>query len=304
MYNDFTDTVSAGPKGGRLKETKCQESSKPLGQVEDEIMKTGAQFFGEELLKWLGIKEPVKRIAPTELVHLETRKMYQDFNYEMENGWWYHIEFESDSLTKADLRRFREYEAATSRAYGVEVLTCVICTANRKHILTEITEGINTYRVKLIQMKKKDGDKILRKIQKKKKLKRKDLIPVLLSPLMGGRSEIKTRILEGIKAVNREDKLISIEEAKKMEAMLYALANKLLSRADLEKIKEEVKMTILGEMLRDDFIEEGRQEGRQENQERYNRLILCLDKDGKTSLIVKAASDPQLLEKLFQEYGI
>ena len=33
-------------------------------------------------------------------------------------------------------------------------------------------------------------------------------------------------------------------------------------------------------------------------------MILCLDKDGKTSLIVKAASDPQLLEKLFQEYGI
>ena len=154
----------------------------------------------------------------------------------------------------------------------------------------------------------RDGDKILRKIQKKKKLKRKDLIPVLLSPLMSGKSEIKTRILEGIKAVNREDKLISIEEAKKMEAMLYALANKLLSRADLEKIKEEVKMTILGQMLRDDFIEEGRiegrQEGRQETQERYNRLILCLDKDGKTSLIVKAASDPQLLEKLFQEYGI
>ncbi|HJD28777.1 MAG TPA: hypothetical protein H9914_07275 [Candidatus Blautia avicola] len=82
-----------------MKETKCQESSKPLGQVEDEIMKTGAQFVGEEILK---------------------------------------------------------------------------------------------------------------KIQKKKKLKRKDLIPVLLSPLMGGKSEIKTRILEGIKAVNREDKLISI----------------------------------------------------------------------------------------------
>ena len=46
-----------------MKETKCQESSKPLGQVEDEIMKTGAQFFGEELLKWLGVKEPVKGIA-------------------------------------------------------------------------------------------------------------------------------------------------------------------------------------------------------------------------------------------------
>lgn len=67
-------------------------------------------------------------------------------------------------------------------------------------------------------------------------------------------------------------------------------------------------MTILGQILREDFMEEGRiegrEEGRLENQERYNRLILCLDKDGKTSLMVKAASDPQLLEKLFQEYGI
>lgn len=63
-------------------------------------------------------------------------------------------------------------------------------------------------------------------------------------------------------------------------------------------------MTIPGQMLIEDFMEEGRIEGRMENQERYNRLTLCLDKEGKTSLMVKAASDLQLLEKLFQEYGI
>ena len=239
-----------------MEESNRQKTSKPLGQIEDEIMKTGALFFGEELLKWLGVKQSVKRIAPTELVHLEARKMYQDFNYEMENGWWYHIEFESDPITKEDLRRFREYEAATSRTYGVEVLTCVICTARGKRQLSELTEGINTYRVKLIQMKNKDGDKILRKIQKKKRLKRKDLIPVLLSPLMGGKSDTRTRILEGIRAVHRKGTTVSKEEAEKMEAMLYALANKLLNEADLEKIKEEMKMTKLGEMLRADFIEE------------------------------------------------
>ncbi len=299
-----------------MEKSDRQERSKSLGQIEDEIMKTGALFFGEELLKWLGVKEPVKRIAPTELVHLEARKMYQDFNYEMENGWWYHIEFESDPITKEDLRRFREYEAATSRTYGVEVLTCVVCTAGGKRQLSELTEGINTYRVKLIQMKKKDGDKILKKIQKKKRLKRKDLIPVLLSPLMGGRSDIRTRILEGIRAVNRKGTAVSTEEAEKMEAMLYALANKLLDKADLEKIKEEIKMTKLGEMLRADFIEEGRAEGRLEGREegraegeakyraRYNRLVLCLDKEGKTSLIVKAAADPEFLEELFKEYNI
>lgn len=277
---------------------------KTLGQIEDEIMKTGAQYFGKELLGWLGVKEPVAGIAPTELVHLEARKMYQDFNYVMESGCWYHIEFESDSISKADMRRFREYEAATGRTYGVEVVTCVICTARGKHIRSELKEGINTYRVKLIQTRKKDGDKILKKLQKKKKLKREDLIPVLLSPLMGGKTEIKERILEGIKAVNREETAINTEEAEKMEAVLYALANKLLKRSDLEEIKEAVKMTKLGEMLREDFIEEGRLEGRKENLDRYNRLILCLDKEGKTSLLVKAASDPELLERLFREYNI
>ena len=93
---------------------------------------------------------------------------------------------------------------------------------------------------------------------------------------------------------------VSIVTKEVAEAVLYALANKLLKRSDLEEIKEAVKMTKLGEMLREDFIEEGREESK----DRYNRLILCLDKEGKTSLLVKAASDPELLERLFREYNI
>ena len=78
-------------------------------------------------------------------------------------------------------------------------------------------------------------------------------------------------------------------------------------------------MTKLGEMLRADFIEEGRAEGRAEGRKegraegeakhreyiaRYNRLVLRLDKEGKTSLIVKAAADPEFLEELFKEYNL
>ena len=88
-------------------------------------------------------------------------------------------------VTKADLRRFREYEAATSRTYGVEVLTCVICTANRKHILTEITEGINTYRVKLIQMKKKDGGQNPEENTKEEKAEKKRPDPGAAQPSYG-----------------------------------------------------------------------------------------------------------------------
>ncbi len=95
---------------------------------EDLALKTAAQYFGEELLPLLGITSEVRYAAPTENVRLEARQMYQDFNYITSGGTWIHLEFESDSITREDLRRFREYEAATSRTFQVtglsEALNC------------------------------------------------------------------------------------------------------------------------------------------------------------------------------------
>ena len=88
------------------------------GHLEDLALKSAADYFGDEMIHWLGIREKALRSAPTELVELETRHMYEDFLYEMENGLWYHFEFESDSISSADLRRFREYEASTARRIG------------------------------------------------------------------------------------------------------------------------------------------------------------------------------------------
>lgn len=53
---------------------------------EDLALKTAAQYFGEELLRFMGVPGVVALAAPTETVKLEARKMYQDFNYVMEGG--------------------------------------------------------------------------------------------------------------------------------------------------------------------------------------------------------------------------
>ena len=53
----------------------------------------------------LGIRGEVENIAPTETVKLETRQFYQDFNYAMKEGNWVHLEFESDEITREDLKR-------------------------------------------------------------------------------------------------------------------------------------------------------------------------------------------------------
>lgn len=240
-----------------------------LAQAEDLALKSAATYFGDELIHWLGIHEKAIRPASTEIVELEARHMYEDFLYEMENGAYYHFEFESDSISVDDLKRFREYEVSTARIYNASVVTYVICSSSTKGLRDSITEGINTYHVRLIRLKNEDAEKTLSQLAEKpgENIDRKDIIPLLFSPLMGGHNE-----------------------------------------EELKSIKEAISMTKLGQMIWDDAIEKGREEGerigRQQASERYSRLILILNRENKTDLIIKIASDPEYREALYKEYGI
>ncbi|WP_205151872.1 hypothetical protein [Mediterraneibacter glycyrrhizinilyticus] len=73
-------------------------------------------------------------------------------------------------------------------------------------------------------------------------------------------------------------------------------------------IKEEMAMTILGQMIWDDAMEKGMEKGiekgKKEESERCSRLILKLTEDNKTNLLIKTASDPEYRETLYKEYGI
>ena len=131
-------------------------------------------------------------------------------------------------------------------------------------------------------------------------LSREDIIPLLFSPLMGGDSGQRERILKCIQILRNAEKDFSKNDIQKMEAVLYAFAVKFLDDDDLKAIKEAIAMTKLGQMIWDDAVEKGREEAT----ERYSRLILLLDKDNRTDLIVKIAADPEYLEALYKEYGI
>ena len=277
---------------------------------EDLALKSAAAYFGDELIHWLGIRERALRAVPTEMVELETRHMYEDFLYEMENGMYYHFEFESDSISTEDLRRFREYEASTARIYKAQVVTYVICSSEVKNLRDSITEGINTYRVSLIRLKDENGDRLLEQLAEKTagNLTREDIIPLLFSPLMGGRFRQKERILRCIEVLKNAETIFPQNDIRKMEAILYTFAVKCLDDDELKSIKEAVAMTKLGQMIWNDALEKGREEGEKIGQERasdrYSRLILLLSKENKNDLIVKIASDPQYREELYKQYGI
>lgn len=281
-----------------------------LSHLEDLALKSAIDYFGDELIHWLGIQEKTVRSAPTEIVELETRHMYEDFLYEMENGNWYHFEFESNSLTIDDLKRFREYEASTARRINAPVITYVICSSKVKKIRSSISEGINTYRVRVIRLKDNDPGKILSQLEQKTAagLQREDIIPLLLSPLMAEKPEQKNRIMDGIHILKETENSFSRSEVQKMEAILYAFAVKFLNNDDLTVVKEAIAMTKLGQMIWDDAIKEGERIGQEigekQASERYSRLILILSKEKKDDLIIKIASDPEYREEMYRKYGI
>lgn len=232
--------------------------------LEDMVMKMGIQYFGDVLLPFLGIQEPVTAVMPTELIYLEARRLNEDYNFARKDGSWLHLEFESDSVRTEDLRRFRSYEAVASYTYHVPVTTYVICSSTVKDIMSKFTEGINTYQVEIIRLKDWDADRLFEKLfemkEKGKTILREDFIPVLVSSLMSGIMPTKDRIINGSRLL--QDAVgLNRDEILNMQAVLYALANKFLDDKDLEMVKEVMSMTRLGEMLLQDGIKQGIEQG-------------------------------------------
>lgn len=215
------------------------------------------------MLRYLGIHEKVREIKPTELIRLEARQMHEDFNFLMENGAWNHLEFESDSIVTDDLRRFREYEAVTSRAHKVPVITYVMCSSNVKNPMTSLTEGINTYRIRLIRLKDRNADAIFEKLSAKspENITKEDLVPVVLTPLMDGTLTQLERAKKGIQILNGEYAKVLPEDLRRMQATLYILADKFLSRKEMKEIKEACAMNAFLQMYVDDGIQLGIQKG-------------------------------------------
>ncbi len=243
---------------------------------EDLIMKRAMDLFVEEGLKFFGINKKVKEIGPTELVVLETKNMFMDYTFLMEDDTFIHFEFQTTNKGKVDLRRFRAYEALLSHQTGKDVLTYVVYSGNIKNPEDTLKTGINEFKINLVSMADKNGDEIytdlIGKIQSGSEITKQDIISLTFTPIMGGKISTIDKILNAINIVKGIDKDYKYD----VESILYAFANKFLSGKDLEKVKEELRMTELGKGLIQEGIEKGREEGIEKGRE-----------EGKAELLIK-----------------
>ena len=78
---------------------------------------------------------------------------------------------------------------------------------------------------------------------------------------MSGRLPQPERIRRSLVLLRGEQENQEKSELLKMQAVLYVLAEKFLQKEELEKIREEINMTRLGQMIFDDGMEKGIEKG-------------------------------------------
>ena len=238
-----------------MKKKRKKKQLAKLSQHEDGALKVTAQFFRDEIMPALNIEGTVVSILPTEEIHLELRKGFEDFNYLMSDDSIKHFEFQSTNEGINGLKRFRTYESQMSYKYKKAVTTYVLFSGNIKNPMTEFTEGVNTYRVVPIIMQDKNADKVIAELKRKQEvgeeITKADLLPLVLSPLMSGEMSQKERVLAAYD-ITRKANEVDAEIIRKVEAVIYIMADKFLDSEEMEQLKEEIKMTRLGRMLYDD----------------------------------------------------
>ena len=213
--------------------------------------------FAEEGLKFFGIDKKVKDSSSTEIVVLEAKNLHMDYTFLMEDDTYIHVEFQTTDKGKDDLRRFRAYESLLSFQTGKDVVTYVVYSNGIQKTKSVLETGINQYNVKAISIFDKDGDIVIKEVEEKLnnniEVTKQDLIALTFTPIMSGKLSKLDKIIKSIRLVKKIDN----EYRYDVESMLYAFADKFLDGKDLEKVKEEISMTKLGEMLVEDGIKKG-----------------------------------------------
>ena len=239
-------------------------SKQQLINHEDLIMKKAMEVFCTDALKFFGIKEKVKEIGPTEIVVLDTKNLHMDYTFLMENDKYIHFEFQTTNKGKRDLIRFRAYESLLALQTIKEVVTYVIYSGEIKTPSSQLKTGISEYNIKAVSMRNVDGDIVISNLEEKitnnEDISREELIALTFTPIMGGKLSKVDKIIKSIRIL----KEIEDDKVYEIESMLYAFADKFLEGKNLDKVKEEISMTKLGKMLREDGRIEGRKEGHNE----------------------------------------
>ena len=232
--------------------------------IEDIIMKGVLELFKGDAVKFFGIDKrivagtTISAATRTELSHIHIQKNIDDWVLEADDNSFIHFEFQS-TYAPEDLARFMVADAMLFFKERKRIRTIVVYTADIEDTITTMDAGSIQYSVDTFYMSSMDGDRIYEDIQAKiatgEPLDKQDLMSIVFIPMMRNKAD-KAATFERAIALSKE--IPARVEQIQIQAMLKLLADKFVKdHAAMQRLKEMINMTAIGEMIRKDAIEEG-----------------------------------------------
>jgi len=227
-------------------------------------MKGVLELFKGDAVKFFGIDKrivagtTISAATRTELSHIHIQKNIDDWVLEADDNSFIHFEFQS-TYAPEDLARFMVADAMLFFKERKRIRTIVVYTADIEDTITTMDAGSIQYSVDTFYMSSMDGDRIYEDIQAKiatgEPLDKQDLMSIVFIPMMRNKAD-KAATFERAIALSKE--IPARVEQIQIQAMLKLLADKFVKdHAAMQRLKEMINMTAIGEMIRKDAIEEG-----------------------------------------------
>ena len=119
---------------------------------------------------------------------------------------------------------------------------------------------------------------------------------------MSGKLEIVDRIIKSLHILREASSSVTEIELEKMQAVLYALADKFLQEQELDRVKEMIAMTKLGEMLLKDGMERGLADGKAEGKAQgESKIVTIIRKKRQKNLNVQMIAENLELDASYVE---
>ncbi len=270
---------------------------------------TGEALVGRSLAPFGRPDLKIVGLLPTNLPAIESNELRLDNLFLLEGGALALIDYESD-FDKENFVKYISYIARVIKRYATlhqlaelkKLKIVVIYTADVEQAESVYDLGGMVLYVESAFLVHQDTDYIYReishKIRRQERLSEEELLQLMILPLTVKGKENKQELV--IKTVELAKQIPDREQTIRVLAGILTFSDKIIDDKFRTKIKEEMQMTKIGQMI----FEEGMEQGIEQGERKLAELTRKLIEDARTDDLLKAASDAAFREKLYHEYGI
>ena len=242
-------------------------------QNKDITSKLMAETLKGKSLAAFGLPElKIVDILPTNLPVIESNELRLDNLFLLSDGSLAIIDYES-SFSRENFVKYLNYIARVIRRFAVrrelkdlkQLKMVVIYTADVERAEERYDLGGLILIVESAYLIHLDGsqiyDRLKHKIDAGEKLAEEELMELMILPLTVKGKKRKQETIE--KAVTLGKRLPDREGQLKVIAGILTFTDKVIDRAYAKKLEEEMQMTLVGQMLRDEGYQRGMEKGRE-----------------------------------------